>query len=409
MVITSCPNSATEHPDPPSALKTLTSFAISVSNQSGLSIYLSTISESAKNVTIILPFGQDLNKLVPTLAHTGTSITPASGVAQNFISSVAYTVEAEDGSTVVYTVTAINASEGEKVPAFKVKAKHNTDGDITRTGYIVDKVITLVLSRSTYGVTEYAQLAVDLNYDTIPLICETAIPDFRDPVKYIQKGDDGSTEEYTLKVINKPITRAELVKHLNKGGDLTMLNTSTITDMKNLFQGSHFNQDISRWDVSKVTDMSQMFYNAKVFNGDLSRWDVSKVTRMSQMFYNAKVFNGDLSRWDVSNVTHMDSMFYNAKVFNGDLSRWDVSKVTHMSALFYNAVNFNGDLSRWDVSNVNMMWRMFYGAASFNQDISSWKGKIAETFPHAEFSGGNCPLQKSYHPYESWADSTDSQ
>ena len=38
-----------------------------------------------------------------------------------------------------------------------------------------------------------------------------------------------------------------------------------------------FNQDISNWDVSNVTDMNYMFTNAKKFNQDISSWDVNNV------------------------------------------------------------------------------------------------------------------------------------
>ena len=38
-------------------------------------------------------------------------------------------------------------------------------------------------------------------------------------------------------------------------------------------------------DLSRVTDMSSMFWGATSFNGDISAWDVSSVTDMSQMFY----------------------------------------------------------------------------------------------------------------------------
>ena len=37
-----------------------------------------------------------------------------------------------------------------------------------------------------------------------------------------------------------------------------------------------FNQDISSWDVSSVTDMEYMF-RATPFNQDISSWDVSNV------------------------------------------------------------------------------------------------------------------------------------
>merc|ERR1711970_576152 len=53
-----------------------------------------------------------------------------------------------------------------------------------------------------------------------------------------------------------------------------------------------------------------MFFQASSFNGDLSKWDVSKVTDMSGMFYQASSFNGDLSKWDVSRVGSKLGMFH---------------------------------------------------------------------------------------------------
>jgi len=38
-----------------------------------------------------------------------------------------------------------------------------------------------------------------------------------------------------------------------------------------------FNQPLDKWDVSKVTDMDQMFYYALHFDQDISNWDVSNV------------------------------------------------------------------------------------------------------------------------------------
>ncbi len=43
---------------------------------------------------------------------------------------------------------------------------------------------------------------------------------------------------------------------------------------------SAFNQDISGWDVSEVTDMYEMFASASAFNQDIGDWNVSLVTNM---------------------------------------------------------------------------------------------------------------------------------
>lgn len=49
--------------------------------------------------------------------------------------------------------------------------------------------------------------------------------------------------------------------------------------------------------------MLWMFVNATAFNQDIGKWDVSKVNRMGGMFWYARVFNQDLSGWCVSNIT----------------------------------------------------------------------------------------------------------
>ena len=91
-----------------------------------------------------------------------------------------------------------------------------------------------------------------------------------------------------------------------------------------------FNQDLSKWDVSRVTNMCGMFAGAESFNQDLSKWDVSRVTNMLAMFTDAQCFNQDLSAWDVSRVTDMDFMFARAKAFNRELCgvAWVNSKST---------------------------------------------------------------------------------
>ena len=160
--------------------------------------------------------------------------------------------------------------------------------------------------------------------------------------------------------------------------DLSAWDVSNVETMYRMF---YFNQALdfnpSAWNVSKVTNMLGMFYYAHAFNGDLSAWDVSKVTTMERMFMGASVFNGDISAWDVSGVTIMKSMFWEATVFNQDLSAWDVGRVTHMERVFSKAYAFNQDLTAWDVGRVTQMGSMFFKASAFNQDLSAWDvGKV---------------------------------
>jgi surface protein len=59
--------------------------------------------------------------------------------------------------------------------------------------------------------------------------------------------------------------------------------------MSGMFMYSQFNGDISRWNVSSVTDMSNMFHDSE-FNGDISNWNVSNVTE-------CRGFSQDATAW----------------------------------------------------------------------------------------------------------------
>ena len=192
--------------------------------------------------------------------------------------------------------------------------------------------------------------------------------------------------------------------------DLSNWDVSNVTDMHRMFQQCFdFNQDISSWNVSSVTDFHSFLNGALAFEGiGLENWDVSSVTNMSYMFALNYGFNQDISGWDVSQATSMQSMFNGASSFNIDLSDWDVSSVTDISHMFNEAGSFNQDISSWDVSNVTHMHHMFNGAASFNQDLSGWDVSSG-TNMDAMFDGADalsednqCAIHTSFSSNENW-------
>ena len=77
-----------------------------------------------------------------------------------------------------------------------------------------------------------------------------------------------------------------------------------------MFFGSYFNGDISKWNVSNVEDMNNMFSFSEFTgkNGDISEWDVRNVKYMFGIFSNSK-FDGDINDWDVKKTARSKDMF----------------------------------------------------------------------------------------------------
>ena len=217
-------------------------------------------------------------------------------------------------------------------------------------------------------------------------------------------------------------------------GDFTNLDTSNVTNMISMFDGTGTNSSVTsfeiiglnNWNTLKVTDMRGMFHQIGLYAttwsiGDLSNWDTSKVTTMSQMFTsaggNATTWSiGDLSNWDTSKVTDMSYMFqgagYSATMFELDLSNWYTSNVTNMSYMFYDAGESAttwsiGDLSSWDTSKVTTMHAMFfsagYHATNFNISyIENWDTSKVTSMYYMFASAGRSATTWSIGDLSNW-------
>ena len=178
-------------------------------------------------------------------------------------------------------------------------------------------------------------------------------------------------------------------------GVITKWDVSKVTDMSGLFQdATYFNNDIGDWDVASVTNMNNMFNGATAFNQNLIDWDVASVTNMNNMFNDAAAFNQtDLRYWNVEiSDTTFDNMFsssgmvlitgVNAEGTIDDVSHGDWFKSYIMTddniytAVEYwkqdNSTNNYGHISFWDTKRVTDMSGLFQNASEFNGDITEW-------------------------------------
>jgi surface protein len=182
--------------------------------------------------------------------------------------------------------------------------------------------------------------------------------------------------------------------------------TSALTTTAEMFLGCpSFNQSISNWDVSAVTDMSLMFsqpfddFSASpmIFNNGAApgvstgylfadgKAPTSALTTTRQMFARCTAFNQSVSNWDVSAVKEMSFMFYYCTAFNQSVSNWDVSAVKDMSFMFVGCIVFNNGLASGDpgtgplfangkapTTELKNTFGTFTNCTAFNQSVSNW-------------------------------------
>lgn len=155
--------------------------------------------------------------------------------------------------------------------------------------------------------------------------------------------------------------------------------------------------EIAEWDVSRITDFSQLFSavrepSAEQFNPDISKWNVENGVNFRGMFEGAKAFNADVSGWSVGKATDFSSAFLDAAAFDQDLSSWDMSRVTTIQSMFQRATSFNQDLSAWKLPALTSMSSAFFGATSFSQSLCDWADSLNSAVAIASaFESSSCP------------------
>ena len=112
-------------------------------------------------------------------------------------------------------------------------------------------------------------------------------------------------------------------------------------------------------------------------------------------------FSGSSGTWefgeltDVSKSTNMMNMFENCTNFNGDVSGFDTGNVTDMTAMFAECSAFNQDISGWDTHSLQVAMYTFRNASNFNQDLSGWCVPLMSgPYSHVAFMDGAGPLAK---------------
>lgn len=117
-----------------------------------------------------------------------------------------------------------------------------------------------------------------------------------------------------------------------------LVDTRCVTSAQYMFPNDLREVDVSKWDTSKITNMSSMFGGTQIQNIDVSNWDTSKVTALNHIFNACQNLQYvDVSNWDTSSVTRVQNAFYRcSKLQMLDLVKWDMSNVTTCTLMLSN-------------------------------------------------------------------------
>ena len=115
---------------------------------------------------------------------------------------------------------------------------------------------------------------------------------------------------------------------------------------------------------SDLKDIVDKRINDKKDNIDFNDIDISNLKYIAGIFcYKNELTHIDISKWNVSNVEDMQEMFIGCKNLEtiGDISNWNTSKLKDVTGMFYGCSKLHdiGDLDKWNYSKINRKQNMF--------------------------------------------------
>ncbi len=184
------------------------------------------ISHEAHTVFVKMPYGTILNDLTPVITCSGgATIDPATGISQDFSSSVDYSVTAQNGSTVKYAVTVSNEKNNENfITSFSIPGQ--ISAIIDEPNHTIEVLLPFGSNRSSLTpIIEISQAAFITPASGIS-------GNFTVPVEYIVTAENGDKRSYTVLVNNKPGTANQITSFTIPN----QIGTTTISHTNNTIQ-----------------------------------------------------------------------------------------------------------------------------------------------------------------------------
>lgn len=165
-----------------------------------------TINESAKTISVLMPYGSKVSSLAATFTSTGTSVKVGAVLQMSRVTMVDlshpvdYIVTAADGTTATYTVTiTVAKSSAKAITAYSFAGFTGAAGTINEEA----KTVEVNLPSGTNVTNLVAIFATKGNIVKVDSMVQTSAAtanNFTTPVHYTVKAADGSTATYLVTV-----------------------------------------------------------------------------------------------------------------------------------------------------------------------------------------------------------------
>ena len=225
---------------------------------------------SGKKIEAVIPSGTNITALVPGIVVSeSATVSPASGVAQDFSSPLVYTVTATDGTTKEYTVTVVSPSDEKEILSFEFE-NYNPYVIANITGTNVE----VFLPPGT-DITAQIPTTIKVSDGATVSPAEGIVQDFSSPIVYTVTAADGSTKDFTVSatvlvsdenemisfsfenlnpVVNAIITDTNVEITVPSGTDITTLTpTIAVSELATVSPASGVIQDFTSPVVYTVT------------------------------------------------------------------------------------------------------------------------------------------------------------
>ena len=158
-------------------------------------------------------------------------------------------------------------------------------------------------------------------------------------------------------------------------------------DFNNTFFGCN-NMLCTATDAPEIVykNLSYAFKNCYLFNGEISNWDISGVTVLTQMFFGATSFNQPIGSWDTSDCEYFTGMFIGATSFNQNIGTWDVTSgidfINFMSSgTGLSSTNLSAIYNGWSAQAVQPAISISFGEIKYTSAGAAGREILAASSP----------------------------